>query len=998
MEVIRMRINKITIYGFGKWVDYSIDFSSESLICLYGENESGKSTIQQFILFMLFGLPPKKRAFYRPKTSGKMGGRLTIDDQEIGEYTIERLDEVNNGAATCYVADGKQYSEHWLRKQLKGMTSNIYQSIFSFSALDLNGFSVMKDEDLGEVLLGIGLTGSNNIYEIEKQLDQKIGKLFKPTGTVPVINKQLKKLEDQFSKLTEAKNNEATYQTKQEEVYTYTKQMNQLQTKLEEIKEKQRFIEKCQRNLSVIYDYHRYVEQLLILPQRYPFPENGLERLHTLQEQLLPFKSERSVLKTNEKEYEQTYEQLKLDLLEKDIYEKARNIVEKEQQFQVNQKEVSRLEELIHMLYVQINGSLQQLNIGLTIDILTQLSLSFYTETTWKALKNTEDQLHLEQEQFKREHETLIKQQHFLTRQLEDLNDQLLITEQQENLYTTLDMYKEHHYLEKATTETALRQGQWKNTKQSKERRMKLLLISSIVAGLFTCGLGIFLDSAILYYMMTIILVIGFGQWFLGKRTIQETTNLFASHEVITTPSIKVTKQEKQEAEELLENDDENRSMIRSMKDQLKAIDIQLIQSNEKQCTWNERRLKLDHEIDIQLDEYPFLKQINVKHWPEFFHTLKKLLETLSEKQNYEYKMKAYENNIMKYHEEIQGFLKLFNDDLLNASLEVQLKLVKDMIIKYDDSKRTFEQYDQMITENKVKQTDILQKEKIYEQEIQELFTIAEVDTADEFYKRENANRERETIEKELKKVMQQLQAVFSKKEKQQLMNQKPDEDQLTMEHEHMSKKSETFEKSIQMKRQHIADVHADLRNMETSENHSHIMHHFTMEKEQLKTLAKEWSILKTAQEMLAETKRNYRDKYLTNVIEQTSIYFKKITGNKYNHVIPPMDGQPFQVETADRFRYEVGELSQGTIDQLYICLRLAISEIMSEKHHLPFIIDDAFVHFDETRTKRMIDILSTIADKQQVIIFTCKTDVKSSLSKEQTIHLNETDHLSFIS
>src|SRR5690625_641457 len=157
-----MRIDKLHIFGFGKWVDYSIDFSTNHLICVLGDNESGKSTMQKFILFMLFGLPPRKREFYRPKTSGKMGGRMTVLDASIGSYTIERLDEVQNGAARCYL-DGQEFGEDWLKKQLNGLTEEIYHSIYSFSAVDLLDITEMKEEDLGDTLLGISLTGSKNI-------------------------------------------------------------------------------------------------------------------------------------------------------------------------------------------------------------------------------------------------------------------------------------------------------------------------------------------------------------------------------------------------------------------------------------------------------------------------------------------------------------------------------------------------------------------------------------------------------------------------------------------------------------------------------------------------------------------------------------------------------------------------------------------------------------------------------------------------------------------
>src|SRR5699024_6107018 len=171
---------RANINGFGNWVDESIDFENESFICIYGENETGKSTLHQFILFMLFGFTPKQRAFYHPKTSSRMGGRILIMDEAFGEITIERFDGVRNGQALCFTPDGNEYTEDWLKKRLHGMTYQTYHSIFSFSAEDLYGIQTMSEADLGEVLLGIGLTGSKNIFAIEKELDNQMGALFKP--------------------------------------------------------------------------------------------------------------------------------------------------------------------------------------------------------------------------------------------------------------------------------------------------------------------------------------------------------------------------------------------------------------------------------------------------------------------------------------------------------------------------------------------------------------------------------------------------------------------------------------------------------------------------------------------------------------------------------------------------------------------------------------------------------------------------------------------------
>ena len=62
-----MILEKLYIDGFGKFSDYSLNFSP-SIQILYGENEAGKSTIHAFIQAMLYGIPKgasKKEVFFQ---------------------------------------------------------------------------------------------------------------------------------------------------------------------------------------------------------------------------------------------------------------------------------------------------------------------------------------------------------------------------------------------------------------------------------------------------------------------------------------------------------------------------------------------------------------------------------------------------------------------------------------------------------------------------------------------------------------------------------------------------------------------------------------------------------------------------------------------------------------------------------------------------------------------------------------------------------------------
>ena len=62
---------------------------------------------------------------------------------------------------------------------------------------------------------------------------------------------------------------------------------------------------------------------------------------------------------------------------------------------------------------------------------------------------------------------------------------------------------------------------------------------------------------------------------------------------------------------------------------------------------------------------------------------------------------------------------------------------------------------------------------------------------------------------------------------------------------------------------------------------------------------------------------------------------------------------------------------SDGTVDQLYLALRLAVAEELTPE--APLILDDALARFDDARMTAALDILKKEAQTKQVILFSCQ-------------------------
>lgn len=74
----------------------------------------------------------------------------------------------------------------------------------------------------------------------------------------------------------------------------------------------------------------------------------------------------------------------------------------------------------------------------------------------------------------------------------------------------------------------------------------------------------------------------------------------------------------------------------------------------------------------------------------------------------------------------------------------------------------------------------------------------------------------------------------------------------------------------------------------------------------------------------------------------------------------------------ADVTRVGVDGMSTGTLDQLYLALRIAsVEEYLGRAPQLPFIADDLFINFDDLRAQAGLAILAQLATRTQVIFLT---------------------------
>jgi uncharacterized protein YhaN len=84
----------------------------------------------------------------------------------------------------------------------------------------------------------------------------------------------------------------------------------------------------------------------------------------------------------------------------------------------------------------------------------------------------------------------------------------------------------------------------------------------------------------------------------------------------------------------------------------------------------------------------------------------------------------------------------------------------------------------------------------------------------------------------------------------------------------------------------------------------------------------------------------------------------------------------------------EAGDLSQGMSDQLYLCLRLALLDVITEDRRPPVFLDEPFAHLDGDRRRAMLELLVAAAKDRQVVLFTCSPEYDAAADRVIVLEL----------
>ena len=190
----------------------------------------------------------------------------------------------------------------------------------------------------------------------------------------------------------------------------------------------------------------------------------------------------------------------------------------------------------------------------------------------------------------------------------------------------------------------------------------------------------------------------------------------------------------------------------------------------------------------------------------------------------------------------------------------------------------------------------------------------------------------------------------------------------------------ENIQNEINHEKIELHTLEIDKQNVEPKlDNLAKIEERLVNHKEEMSTLKNLEQSMNLAKEVLNLAYEKMRTSVTPKFTQNLSATIAHITNGKYKNVV--FHNEEGLIVELENGNYEsVSKLSVGTIDQLYLSLRLSMIEELSEEK-MPIILDEAFAYYDTQRLKNILNYLANTYADRQIILFTCTQREKEILN-----------------
>lgn len=140
-----------------------------------------------------------------------------------------------------------------------------------------------------------------------------------------------------------------------------------------------------------------------------------------------------------------------------------------------------------------------------------------------------------------------------------------------------------------------------------------------------------------------------------------------------------------------------------------------------------------------------------------------------------------------------------------------------------------------------------------------------------------------------------------------------------------------------------------------------------------LQTLQEEYAAIELAQTWLTESADELSSRLTPKLCRRAGELFAAMTGGKYGDLTIDQHLVAAVREAGSVEPHGMRMLSRGALDQLYLAMRIALSELCCPDGLPPLVLDDCLAAFDDERADQTMALLAELAKTRQILFLTCR-------------------------
>ncbi|MBI5845480.1 MAG: AAA family ATPase [Deltaproteobacteria bacterium] len=1006
-----MIIRDFHLDGFGVFNNVEVTGLSSGLNIFYGDNEAGKSTLLAFFRAVFFGFPDGRRSVQAPPPlcGGEHGGLIVLAGAGPGTVMISRHRK-NRSKPEILFENGQKGGEEELRLLFAGVTEPLFNSIYTFSLKELAEFKNLTDEAVKGALFGASFgAGMHTFADAFKKLGNVKEELFKSGGSKPAINQELAALSEIRKKIVMALKDQDRYSQVTSELSEAETLAGELALLRKELGRERLGLEntvKLWADWVVFRDTAARMEALG--PGHSGFPPRGIERLERLISLADKEKYERAKCLAEKEDHEADLKAWTVDPLLEENAAAIERLNENLAAFRENVRELSGKNGRIAGLMAEADGICRGLGPDWTRERLKNADCSVFVkqdlDDKGKALLEAERAVEKAREILGVHFGTAREAEAEEARAAENAalyNDDTVMDYAdmagvRKNLRLCRDLETEARGLEKEAEFAQVR---------AKDHEGRVYPLWVVFAPVFA---GLVFAAPFFYYagvlqgvgvVLAALVVCGF-LFFQRKRNTKifeearkgaenanrawrdsiSRLNELAGESGFTgndwdgmAEALDRREREqadrenrRQAAEAALEKAKEAARTARNRRDEAgTGLEKAVAAHDETLSAWKEGLSSLGLPADLSpktaFDAFGFMEN--------GARIVRELENAISEAAEIEKRISSFKTDAQRVIAACGR--EIATDEILDSSV----RLIQSDLKKNMDAKAELIRLSELAAAlgRRICAHD---KELLrLDSEVKNLLESAGARDIDEFMELGARAEEHARLSSAHDVAARNLLTISGEADLDALCRRL-----LALDPQAVSERLdevrgllERVEADLETARQRAADSKSLLEKIASDTVLAELRLEECAVRERLRVLALSWGRHATALELLSQARSRFEESERPTVIKEAESLFAKITDGAYTRLHTPTGQLEIEAEAPSGVRRKTSELSRGTAEQLYLCLRLAYARAGAARHGgIPLVMDDVFVNFDHPRAERAAMVLSDIARSMQVLYFTC--------------------------